>query len=113
MMARTRTAEDAAEKPVALELSADTLTRLPDIIKRLETEFTGLWDYASKSNNFKKIKQFADQIQYFGEAEDVSILQTYGQDLEMFTDSFDIEKMQVHLENYPDLVQRLKEVNDA
>ncbi len=76
-------------------------------------ENQGKWDYRRVRNSafFKDIQGFGKTLSALGETQDVPALAEYAHRLIESTERFDIEGMKHLLVYYPNLIQRIKEIN--
>ena len=81
---------------------------LSKIIQQLENRFQRQWTTARNNQEFEEIANFAQQIMQLGEKNEISILKTYGEDLNTHVGSFDVEKMNSTLNDYPNMVESIK-----
>ncbi len=84
------------------------LNGLPDIIDRLEHEFMPSWESARQHGVFDEIEDFARQIKALGEKYSLTILEQFGSELLTYVGNFDIDQIEVRLDTYPKLIERLK-----
>lgn len=92
------------EEPV----SAEVLAGLPALIQQLETEYRELWEKARSNGFFEDIGTFAKNMIQAGEAYQLELLREFGNNLEAQVGSFDIERINITMDTYPKLVQRIK-----
>jgi signal transduction histidine kinase/AmiR/NasT family two-component response regulator len=81
---------------------------LPSVIEQLENRFMQEWTETRNNQIFDEIGQFARHISELGENNDVMLLKTYGEDLSTYVESFDVEKMNTILNDYPQMVEKIK-----
>jgi hypothetical protein len=82
--------------------------RLPHVINQLEKKYMQDWTEARKNQIFDEIGQFAKRISTLGEKNGVIIVKKYGDDLGAHVESFDVEKMNTTLNDYPQLVEKTR-----
>jgi CheY-like chemotaxis protein len=82
--------------------------RLPLVIEQLENTYMQAWEQARKNQIFDEIGRFAQRIHALGEENGVMPVKKYGEDLSAQVESFDVEKMNTTLEEYPQLVENIK-----
>jgi len=78
----------------------------PELIEKLENEFTVLWKEVCKSRILGDIETFADKIRSAGQEYSSELLIGYGQELINHTRNFDIEKVKSVLYSYPKLIEK-------
>jgi signal transduction histidine kinase/CheY-like chemotaxis protein len=98
--------ETAAEQTIPAE-SIDR-DRLPQLIEQLENKFMQAWTQVRKNQIFDEIGNFAQRISMLGQANGVVMVKEYGDDLAAQVESFDVEKMNTTLNDYPQLVEKIK-----
>ncbi len=89
-------------------LPVETLNALPDIIDRLEHEFMQTWKSARQHEAFDEIEDFARQIKAFGKRCALNVLETFGSNLLMHVDNFDIDQIEAGLDAYPRVIEHLR-----
>ena len=103
--------EEAMGKPdaeIEEPVSAEVLAGLPALIQQLETEYRELWEKARSNGFFEDIGTFAKNMIQAGEAYQLELLREFGNNLEAQVSSFDIERINITMDTYPKLVQRVK-----
>ncbi|QTA86055.1 response regulator [Desulfonema magnum] len=90
------------------EFSPDTLEKLPEIIDRLENEFTPLWESVRKNNSIADIRDFGDKMKVFGEEYSLKSFQKFSDDLILQVKMFDIENIDVTLKSYTEIVEKIR-----
>ena len=81
---------------------------LSNVVQQLENRFQRQWTTAKNNQEFEEIANFAQQIMKLGEKNEISILKTYGENLSAHAGSFDVEKMNSTLNDYPSMVESIK-----
>jgi two-component system sensor histidine kinase EvgS len=81
---------------------------LPKVVQQLESRYHRQWTTAKKNQEFDEIAAFAQHIMELGEQSNITILTNYGEDLSAHVGSFDVEKMNTTLNDYPDMVEAIK-----
>ena len=93
------------------ELSQETVKELPWIIDQMENELTALWEKARRNGLFDDVENFGLQIKGMGDRYSLKVLQRFGDDLIQHVSSFDVEKMGATLDSYPELIKKIKGLN--
>ena len=83
---------------------------LPDIIRQIEEELKPKWEILCKSRFINEIIDFGNQIQKMGETNSIHILSKYGEELSFYADSFDIENMDIVLNSFPGIIEKIKKI---
>ncbi|MCP4344999.1 MAG: response regulator [Desulfobacterales bacterium] len=81
---------------------------LSDLLSLLETQGTDLWKSAVQNDLFEEIEAFALQIKTWGQNYSHKRVLDYSETLLFHVSSFDIEKIQENLAQFPELLQNLK-----
>jgi signal transduction histidine kinase/CheY-like chemotaxis protein len=81
--------------------------KLPEIIRRLESEFAPLYRKAVESRNFEDIEEFAKQIGAFGKQYSLGRFIALGRELLIHVGNFDIDKIETVLKTYPKLIENI------
>ncbi len=100
--------EETGKNETNKEIPAETLDKISEITGRLENELTEIWKTAKQNGFFNEIEAFGNQIKEMGETYSLSVLRQYGEDLISHVSSFDIEQMNITLNNYPQLIEQIR-----
>lgn len=92
------------------DVSPETLEKVPEIIDRLENEFTPLWESVRNNNSMTDIQEFGDKMKSLGDEYALKVFQKFGDDLISQVKIFDIENIGATLESYPGLIEELLRV---
>jgi signal transduction histidine kinase/DNA-binding NarL/FixJ family response regulator len=98
------------ESPADQAITAEPIDRerLPQVIEQLENKYMQEWTEARKNQIFDEIGHFAHRISALGEENGVMMIKKYGDDLGAQVESFDVEKMNATLDNYPQLIENIR-----
>jgi two-component system sensor histidine kinase EvgS len=103
------------EEPIEASACSDSETydseRLSKVIETLENTLAKTWSESRQNQFFDAIGEFADRIIQLGEANSITLLTAYGEDLRGHVESFDVENMNTTLDTYPELIERIKALN--
>jgi len=94
------------------KISPETLKIIPEIMNRLENEFMQTWESVNKKQHIPDIENFANEIKIIGEENSITLLSEYGQTLISHVNSFDIESMGTALNSYPELIEKIKTLEE-
>ncbi|MEA2101057.1 MAG: PAS domain S-box protein [Thermodesulfobacteriota bacterium] len=83
----------------------ETISRLPNLLKRIESDYMGPWSKLQKTMNFKKIQGFALDIKELGTEYHLDALVQWAEDLDKLAMGFDIERLPNTIQQFPELVQ--------
>ena len=106
-IAHTRKEQDAPDGRVIAMEQAD-LSRLPEVIEKLENRYMRAWTRVRKNLFFEDIGEFARQISDLGEQYSLRILKTYGKDLSAHVGNFDVENMNSALDEFPRMIATIR-----
>jgi CheY-like chemotaxis protein len=106
----TRATEDLPSdaSPAVEPINLNSLTK---VLGQLENKYHKKWTEAQKNQEFDEIAEFAQHIMKLGVENNINILKTYGEDLKAHVGSFDVEKMNTTLNDYPHMVETIKTLN--
>lgn len=76
----------------------------------LEQDVFNSWLEFRKRQPIQAVKSFATRIRVLGKTHQLDMVETYGKSLEDLVKNFDIARMRTALENFPDLIQSLKQI---
>ncbi len=101
------------QKPHIEDLPPETLARLPELIDKLENQFMAKWAHFQNKQPMKEVKNFASDIKELGEHYRVEAIIEFAGNLITFTENYDVDKLVVCLNEFPELIKILKlvEVN--
>jgi hypothetical protein len=89
-------------------ISAEVLAGLPHLIEALEGAYRTLWEKARSNGFFEDIGTFAKEIHKAGDTYQLDLLRQFGKTLDLQVSSFDIEKINLTMDTYPNLIQMIK-----
>lgn len=101
--------EEKQSKDFEIEISGETLKKLPELINILESEVYEQWENAKKKFIINEIEDFAKHIIEIGEEFKEAHLQEWGSRIKQYAESFDMEELPKTLENFPEILAKLKE----
>ncbi len=100
--------DSQVQKPAADEPGPEVRERLPELLRLLESEFTPKWETARQNGFFDDIAEFGELIKKAGQEYSLEMLDKFGQELGRQVSSFDIEKINLTLDAYPELVKNIR-----
>jgi len=77
-------------------------------LAQFELAFMKQWQTVCKTNTFNEIADFAGNVTQFGISENVALIQKYGIELTELCTCFDLEKIEIYLQNFNQLIDTLK-----
>lgn len=89
-------------------LSPESRAKLPLLIALLRGDVTEQCNMLRRTFNNKQAKHFAEHLKQLGADNGIGLLIEYGERLEGFVQSFDMEKIPAHLEKFSDIVARIE-----
>jgi signal transduction histidine kinase/CheY-like chemotaxis protein len=101
------------KKPQAKEAEMEAVVALDQeqlraIIEDLQNKYMQIWLSTKKHLFFDDIDQFARQIRELGEKHSLIVMKRYGEDLSNHVQNFDVENMNLVLNAYPQLIEKIK-----
>jgi len=90
------------------EVPAEMMDKLPEIMEKLEKEFTPWWKSVRENNSIADIRNFGDKIKAFGEEYGLANFQKLGDNLILQAKMFDVENIGATLESYPKLAEKVR-----
>ena len=74
----------------------------------MENKLLRLWKRFESKKPLKEIKAFAQELILLGQNHSIRFIQDYGEQLYLTIENFDIEEMQLKLQDFPLLLRKLK-----
>lgn len=102
-----------SEEPLQINtetLPSEVLIRLPEVLHKLEIELMPLWENLQETQPVKEIKHFGQEMQTIGETYSIPLCTTFGEDLIGYIDRFDISNMLTTLQQFPELIKKLRAI---
>jgi len=100
--------EKPADREKRLQISGRGRIYLPELLEKLEKEFTPLWQKAKQDGFFDDIADFGEKMAVLGKSFESPGLQALGDELKVQVANFDIEKINQLLDDYPKMIQKYK-----
>jgi len=101
--------KEKIEKAEDIErLPSEVMEQLPDVMDVLENEYMELWKSTRKNHFFDDIASFGHQIKQLGEKYSLNVLIKFGDDLSNQAGQFDVENMNITLDTFPELIEKLR-----
>jgi signal transduction histidine kinase/DNA-binding NarL/FixJ family response regulator len=94
--------------PVAVSSAAADTDLLPEVIELLEGRFMQEWRQSRQDLFFEEIGAFGNRLAELGAAHALAIVKNYGQELSAHAQHFDVEKMNLTLNAYPEMIAAIK-----
>ncbi|OEU62004.1 MAG: hypothetical protein BA867_07890 [Desulfobacterales bacterium S5133MH16] len=91
-----------------VRFSSEVIEQLQGVIDTLENEYMKLWESTRKNLFFDDIAGFGQQMKELGEKYSLEVLKKFGNDLSTQVSHFDVENMNITLDSYPELIERLR-----
>ncbi|MBF0099337.1 MAG: response regulator [Desulfobacterales bacterium] len=107
---KTTTQEISATHTELSNLDANTVKKLPELINTLE-KLHITWENVRRKQYIPDIEQFGETIQHLGNQYHIQELATYGQDILVHIQSYDIENIFSSLDAYPELIKMIAKLN--
>ena len=103
---RKETISDS-EDNLPVYLSKQKITIDQKLIDELKKEFIDEWKTVSESNSMSKIYEFANRLRFFCKENNIQSVLNYADELNNYTQSFDIEKVEKLLVKFPTVIDTL------
>ncbi len=81
-------------------LSGKTLSRLPELIRILNSEYMDQWQEFAKRQPIEEVKKFGKDLKDLGREFEINPLVDYGKSLLVDIDNFDVATMQITINNF-------------
>ncbi|MCP3887360.1 MAG: response regulator, partial [Desulfobulbaceae bacterium] len=81
-------------------LSDKTLSRLPELIRILNSEYMDQWKEFAKRQPIEEVKKFGKDLKDLGREFEINPLVDYGKSLLVDIDNFDVATMQITINNF-------------
>lgn len=93
-------------------LDKKTIKSIPASINKLENQFMEFWHNAIENQFIDEIEEFGQQMKNFGSNNNLEILSNFGEEIITHASNFDIEKMMQTLNNYPGIIEKIKQLEN-
>ncbi len=91
-------------------IAPETLSRLPELIDKLENEFMEQWNNFKEKQPIKEVKKFAVDIKNLGNNYGIELLLQFGDKLITYVDNYDVDEMLSTINEFPELIKKLKSI---
>ena len=88
------------------------LSSLSKALTILDNGIIEQWNGFEKTQPIKDVRKFAKQIEELGLEYDIVLLSTYGKCLFQYANNFDVKNMQLSLQEFPQLIEKLKGIKE-
>lgn len=89
-------------------LSPEVIEQLPGVVDTLDNEYMKLWQSTRKNLFFDDIAAFGHKMKELGEKYSLEVLKRFGDELSTQVSHFDVENMNITLDAYPELIERIR-----
>jgi len=93
------------------QVTAENIVKLSGILQKLEEELIPLWETACKNHFIHDILGFGNKVKETGSESAINFLERYGDDLVFYANNFDIESINLSLEVFPKIIDKVKSLN--
>ena len=100
--------EDTVNLEPSNELTGDQLTKLPEVIHLLETQYMTQFKEVMQNQLINQMEAFGKSLLTFSEKHDLQTLILFARQICMYSDNFDIVKLTVTLNQFPSFLEELK-----
>jgi Rad3-related DNA helicase len=91
-------------------ISNEIKAQLPELIKQLEDELLPRWEPIVQNHFIHDIIEFAKEIIDLGSKYKMQLIERYGDELILYSESFDIENLDKTLHEFPNIIKKLKKM---
>ena len=88
-------------------LTKNDVENYPELLKRLEDEMMPIWEDIKNLGKMSTISEFANRITELGDDHNIMILNTFGKELKVFTDNYDIANIEYRLKEFPGIIEEI------
>ncbi len=93
-------------------LDKKTMKKIHAAINKLESQYMDFWHSAIENQFIDEIEEFGQQMKNLGSNNNLEILSTFGEEIIQHTSNFDTEKMMQTLSNYPEIIEKIKQLEN-
>jgi len=101
---------DSSENFEIETISDETKVKLPDLIKQFENDFIPRWKLIIQNHFIHDIIDFAKEIINMGIEYKLQLIERYGNELILYSESFDIENLDKTILEFPNIIGKLKKM---
>ena len=101
---------DSSENFEIETISDETKVKLPDLIKQFENDFIPRWKLIIQNHFIHDIIDFAKEIINMGIEYKLQLIERYGNELILYSESFDIENLDKTILEFPNIIEKLKKM---
>ncbi len=94
--------------PEDVSISDESKVRMPELLKILENDIFKKFEKLKKTFVIDEIEDFAVNLKELGKAYGINILSNFGDRLSENVKSFDVEQIQKILDDFPEMIEKLK-----
>ncbi len=88
----------------------EIIARLPELIDKLENQFTPRWQDFQDKQPMNEVKTFAGDLQDLGQNYQIDFLRQFAENLIMSVQQYDVDKILSALNEFPELINKLKSI---
>ena len=98
-----------ADSPVVSDVSSpQSALHLSRVIDIIDSDLMARWKQFQKRMPMKIVRQFGKDLEALGEKYTIALLSNYSRDLLLYANNFDVEKMKIMIERFPETVNELR-----
>lgn len=83
---------------------------IPEVVKKLEGEFMKTWEAFEEKQPMNDVTAFGSELKKLGEQYKIKFIYQYGDSLLSAVESFDIDRMQRGLKEFPKMIEQIKSI---
>ncbi len=91
-------------------ISSEVRKMLPEIIKKMETEWMGDWERLQRKPPMDEVDSFGTKIRNGGEEYQFEFLINLGNQIIQAIQAFDIEQIRKHISEFPNVMDKVRKM---
>ncbi len=93
-----------------MQISQNGYKYLESVIETLEKKFLITWEKIKDKGDFEPIENFANELKSLIENKGIYLLEGFAKELKLSCESFDIEQIDFLMNNFPNVIKKLKKM---
>jgi hypothetical protein len=93
---------------IEVEIITDEIVKPEKLFETLQTDCTNKWEILKNRQTIAELNDFANQLKSLGQVHNSTILMHYGEKIIIAADSFNVEKIISLINDFPELIIKLK-----
>ena len=108
---KKKTSSRKKHKITSHQYSQELLSEFPSILSLLETDYMSRWKEFKNKQPIDEVKGFGNDLKNLGRKKQLDFLSGYGERLIDHVENFDVEKMQLTINEFPGIIKTLKSIH--